>query len=379
MNVSRRAANGKVDPNDMMNKSQIYITSAGFKQHFSYQKQIQILVWQIVKPGTAMVIGGSWRTPVKMGLLDRGFVQDLKNDGTFDQESFNREYESLWSGSATESFYSGDSFDRSRVLKQAETTRSGRGNEGAYYVLGVDVGRSGWQTVITVVKVNPQKKGVGIKSIVNIITIDSEHFGIQANEIKRQYMNYMPRYVVVDANGLGIGLVDYLVQPSSDPKTGEEFSAFEVMNDEKKLYKNIDNRGNSYGKALWIVKANTELNFEGYTSLLQQMGSGKLRFLQNEREAKESFAENKSFQVLTQAQKADMIRPFVLTTGLKNELMNLTRPETTSTTFSLVQINKNMGKDKVSSLMYALYVIKLHEDKERNKKKKSLASMAFYN
>ena len=29
MNVSRRAANGEVDPNDKMNKSQTYITSAG--------------------------------------------------------------------------------------------------------------------------------------------------------------------------------------------------------------------------------------------------------------------------------------------------------------------------------------------------------------
>ena len=29
MNVSRRAANGTVDPKDRMNKSQIYITSAG--------------------------------------------------------------------------------------------------------------------------------------------------------------------------------------------------------------------------------------------------------------------------------------------------------------------------------------------------------------
>ena len=61
MNVSRRAANGEVDPNDKMNKSQIYITSAGFRDHFSYQKQIQLLVWQIVRPGTAFVMGGSWR------------------------------------------------------------------------------------------------------------------------------------------------------------------------------------------------------------------------------------------------------------------------------------------------------------------------------
>lgn len=81
MNVSRRAANGKVDPDDKMNKSQVYITSSGFKDHFSYQKQIQLLVWQVIKPGTAFVMGGSWRIPVKMGLLDAGFVQDLKSDG----------------------------------------------------------------------------------------------------------------------------------------------------------------------------------------------------------------------------------------------------------------------------------------------------------
>ena len=96
MNVSRRAANGEVDPNDKMNKSQIYITSAGFRDHFSYQKQIQLLVWQIVRPGTAFVMGGSWRTPVKMGLLDRGFVNDLKADGTFDEISFAREWTKLF-------------------------------------------------------------------------------------------------------------------------------------------------------------------------------------------------------------------------------------------------------------------------------------------
>lgn len=241
------------------------------------------------------------------------------------------------------------------------------------------MGRNGWQTVITVVKVNPQRNGVGIKSVVNMIVIESEHFGIQANEIKRQYLNYMPRYVVVDGNGLGIGLVDYLVMPSSDSKTGESFSAFEVVNDDKGLYKKIDNHGDSYGKVLWIVKADSELNFEGYTALLQQMGSGKIRYLQNERDAKGDLESKKAYKTMSAGQKADAIRPFVLTSTLKNEMMNLTRPENNSTKFSLDRINKGMGKDKVSSLMYAIYVIKLREDKERNKKKSSLANFAFFN
>ena len=62
--------------------------------------------------------------------------------------------------------------------------------------------RNQCQTVISVIKVNPQKKGVGQKKLVNMIVFDSEHFGEQANEIKRQYLNYLPKYVVVDGNGL---------------------------------------------------------------------------------------------------------------------------------------------------------------------------------
>lgn len=61
MNVSRRAANGEVDPEETLNKSQIYITTAGWKNTFPYDKLIQLLIWQIVKPGQSIVLGGTWR------------------------------------------------------------------------------------------------------------------------------------------------------------------------------------------------------------------------------------------------------------------------------------------------------------------------------
>ena len=61
MNVSRRAANGEVDPEETLNKSQIYVTTAGWKNTFPYDKLIQLLIWQIVKPGQSIVLGGTWR------------------------------------------------------------------------------------------------------------------------------------------------------------------------------------------------------------------------------------------------------------------------------------------------------------------------------
>ena len=48
MNVSRMCMDGSTHPEEQLNKSQIYITTAGWKNTFPYDKLIQILVWQIV-------------------------------------------------------------------------------------------------------------------------------------------------------------------------------------------------------------------------------------------------------------------------------------------------------------------------------------------
>lgn len=61
MNVSRRAACGMVDPNDITNKSQNYITTAGEKNTFAYDKLVEITVWSLLRPWESMVLGGTWR------------------------------------------------------------------------------------------------------------------------------------------------------------------------------------------------------------------------------------------------------------------------------------------------------------------------------
>lgn len=58
---------------------------------------IQLLVWMITEPQKAMVMGGTWRIPVLMKLLDKSFLQDLRRDGTFNEASFDREYRDLYS------------------------------------------------------------------------------------------------------------------------------------------------------------------------------------------------------------------------------------------------------------------------------------------
>ena len=92
MNISRMCMDGTTQPEETLNKSQIYVTTAGYKNTYAYDKLIQLLVWQIVKPERSIILGGTYRIPVLMKLLDKSFVQDLRMDGTFNESAFQREY-----------------------------------------------------------------------------------------------------------------------------------------------------------------------------------------------------------------------------------------------------------------------------------------------
>lgn len=63
----------------------------------------------------------------------------------------------------------------------------------------------------------PQPQGPAIKSIVNIYAWEDEHFENQAIKIKNLYYKYRAKRVVIDGNGLGIGLIDYMVKPQILP------------------------------------------------------------------------------------------------------------------------------------------------------------------
>lgn len=93
-------------------------TTAGWKNSFAYQKLIEILINSILEPDEYMIMGGTYETPVLCGLLDENFVENLRMQGTFNEESFNREYRSVWSGDVNNAFFSSEKFDKYRVLLQ---------------------------------------------------------------------------------------------------------------------------------------------------------------------------------------------------------------------------------------------------------------------
>lgn len=58
LNVSRRLPDGSVDEKEILNQSQTFVTSAGYKGTYAYDRLIQMLCQMVARPREAFVFGG---------------------------------------------------------------------------------------------------------------------------------------------------------------------------------------------------------------------------------------------------------------------------------------------------------------------------------
>lgn len=204
MNVSRRLPDNTVNEKEV-NQQQICMTSAGVKTSFSYDKLIDMFENAIINPDTSFVFGCDYRVPVLHGLLDKNYINKLKMSPSYNEESFAREYMSIWSGSSDESWFNYDKMTKYRKIKNPEVHAKNRLGQNEFYLLSVDVGRITDQTVCSVLKVNI----VGDKFIVTLVNIfvlgrtpATKPFSIQARDLKCIIRDFDPKEVVIDTNGL---------------------------------------------------------------------------------------------------------------------------------------------------------------------------------
>lgn len=371
MNVDRIARCGGIDP-DENHKSQIYVTTAGYKMSFAYEKMIQLLVWMVVKDN-AFVWGGDYRIPIMHNLLNADFVQELKEDGTYNEMDFSREYESQWSGTAQDVFFNPEQFDNLRLLKNPHYFEQSIPRVDSFYIIGIDVARLKAQTVMQVVKATKRPSGYS-KSLVNTFVFENRHFLDQAIEIKKKVLDFNAKQVIIDATGLGVGLVDFLILENKDKVTGTVYPPLSVTNDENY---NSFIKDNSL-PLLYLIKPSDETNSQIYVNCLTQFNSKKIKLLVDEKVAKTALLNTKEGRNMTAEQKAHHLMPFTYTSILKQEMMNL-RQKTEGKYLRLEEVQKK-GKDKFSAFVYALWYIKLIEDKElSHKRKRKLTDFLMYN
>ena len=380
-NVDRLLPDGTTDPDEVINQSQIYITSAGWKNSFAYDKLIEIMISSVLFPDQYMILGGDYELAIIEGAVKEDMIDEMKLNGTYNEASFDREYGSVWSGDVENAYFSNDTFEKHRILNQPEHEFSNRSSKNAYYTIGVDVGRKGCNSEAVIIKNTPQPQGDSLKTVVNIYSLSAEHFEAQAIHIKKLYYKYKARTVSIDANGLGVGLIDFMVKAQIDPETGDTLPPFEVgggtyleAEQDYKKFKTDDMERD----ALFLIKANAPINTEAHSYVQTQMSSGKVKFLIDEQTAKGKLMSTKVGQAMTPDERNEYLMPFQQTSILKDQMLNLVESND-GVNIILKQNNKAIPKDKFSAFEYGMYFIKLEEERKRKRKTFKISDLMFMN
>lgn len=369
MNVSRRTVNGTLNPYEP-HQCQFFMTSAGSRASFAYEKLIEVLQNEVIDPKQSFVWGCDYRVPMKCGLLPKDYLKDIKTSSTYKEETFAREYLGLWTGGSEESWFDFDKMSKKRVLLNPETHEKIVRGSKAFYLLSVDVGRLSCQTVCCVFKVTP-KEDILPASLVNIYVIgkneNNRHFEHQALELKEIIERFHPQEIVIDGNGLGVGLLDFMIRPTTAPG-GKVYPPIGCINDDS--YIKIQPR--DCERMIYVIKALGKMDSNIHSNCYSRLHSGLVKFLVNERVAKGKLLEVKSYVNLPLDKKVARLMPHELTSDLFEEMSNLRLKTNAGLDIKLEQIRTNKTKDKFSAFEYGLWRIKELEEIMTKKRRKRL-------
>ena len=208
MNVPRPHGAGGVNPTEP-HSQQIYITSAGSKNTFAYERLIELTILSVLNPQDYFICGAGYELPLRYGLFDKKTLEDQKMSSSFSPDGFARESQSIWTGGAKDSWFNQTRLIKSRSLLHCERDYSltkKQLDNGAFYVLAVDIARYGGNdTSIHVIKVLPRVGGWK-KNVVYTLNITKTSLLDQAVRIKQLIRTYRPKEVVIDGNGVRLSL-----------------------------------------------------------------------------------------------------------------------------------------------------------------------------
>lgn len=359
---NRFPACGGEDPYELHKKIAI-VTTAGQKQSFAYRLLKEY--WDdMVNGNSAYVMGAGYQLATSFGLLDLDYINELKESPNFNRLSFEREYESKWSGSSENSLVDLEEFRKARVLEKSEEKAVNDRN--VEYVLAYDVARSegsqNAQSALVVIKIIPRGDGTYSKHVVNIYTFEGTHFREQALFLKKKVNDFRARILVIDGNGLGTGLIDQLVLEI------DENPPYEVVNDDRY---NKFKTANSIPMIFVIKSQQSGMKDSQMNSLFMRwVGNGHVKFLLSESQAKVKYGgKNEKIN--------EYLRPYSMTDFLQEEIMNLEYKQS-GNNIQVKRVSRAIQKDRFSALKYGLWWIYLEEQKNKTRQIESIGDIGRF-
>lgn len=359
-NIPRRTIgkNSCINPEEL-NGQMHFLTTAYFK-NTEYERNLKILDEMADLKGK-IVLGSDWQLACEYG---RGETrsQILAKKERLSPIFFATNYESRWIGSTDNCLVDVNLLMNLRVLPKAEIKGDGKSE----YYIGVDVARStktsNNQTSIVIGKVKRDKNNkVKFIQIVNMINLpNGMNFTGQAIIIKRLKLIFKARVVVLDGNGLGVGLVDELLKSHIDPLTGEELIAYDTMN--------TDHESDEVetDKCLFVVNAQG-INTDIIVNFINIVESKKLQLLDKVDQNEMEIGNN---DIMTNGHLSAVQTDFFI-----EEVANLQLKTLNGGKLTVERNSKTLDKDRYSATSYMCYYIMSFENKSKKDTKIDLSCL----
>lgn len=348
----------------------LFFSSAYFQDHWSYRKCTDTCRFMLDENRHDFICGFPWQLAVEEDLLRMEDVEEQMSESDFTEIKWAMEMDAIFWGAGDGSFFDYATVSKNRQIKYAmlpsEFSRK-LGNDrrisipqkavGEVRILSADIAlmsskkNNNDATAVFVNQMMPSKSGRYMNNIVYCDTMEGVHTEDQALKIRKLYDEFMCDYIVLDCQGVGLGVFDSLARDIVDPETGEIYPALSCCNDST-----MADRCSVPGaeKVIWSIKASSVMNSECALLLREGFRSGRIRLLQTEYDADELLSEIGSFNKLRDIEKLQIKMPYIHTTLLIDELVKLQHEETGGKV--RVFEKAGMRKDRYSSLAYNYYV-----------------------
>jgi hypothetical protein len=353
----RTAMNGKVDPNEI-HKGEIYITTAGTQQQFSFQKMREVYK-DMLDGKSAFCLGNSYELPCMFDQLDIDFIEELRESPTYSIMDFMREYQSIWTGSSSDSLVPDEKLQKCRIVGMAEWEHCG--DSDVIYSLAYDVSRNEGDenalSCLTVLKLTPKNNGDYVKELVNIFSMEGQHSLLQAKFLKQKVKEFKAKILCIDNNGLGVAVTDQLVLDLNDGNP-----PYSVVNDSEYDKYNLSN---SIPMVYALKSQNKETrNSDMINHFMQVFNKMDIGLLKSPHEGIKDLEKKYKHKFKDSEELANAEIPYILTNNLCDEIMNIVYKQAGNET-KIDRVSKSIQKDKFTSLMYNLYWVYLEERKNK--------------
>lgn len=355
----------------------LYLSSAYFKDHWSYTKAEDTCRFMLDDKRADFVCGLPYQLAICEGLLFEEDVADQMAESDFSEVKWSMEMDALWFGDTDGSFFEFNSISKNRRIKHPmlpdrlanlvnhnPKIKISPKQANEIRILSADIALMSSKrhdndaSAIFVNQMLPTKSGRYTSNIVYGDTFEGLHTEDQALIIRKMYDEFQCDYIVLDCNGLGLGVYDALVRDIVDPDSGEIYPALSCCNN-KEMADRCTVKGAD--KVIWAIKGNPTLNSECAVLLREGFRSGKIRLLVTEYDAENILSELKGYNTLSQSDKVKLQLPYIHTTLLVDELVKLQHEESGGRV--RVFERSGMRKDRYSSLGYNYYVATQVESK----------------